>query len=76
MVPRRLPTQIDEQICEGLHTVIDSARISTFFDNLANSFEIEHAYAATYSETAVDAKRECEADARTETLTLAINDEE
>ncbi len=58
---RKLTIHIDEQVYEGLHTVIGRGRISQFIESLVRPHVVDAAIEAGYRAMASDAGREAEA---------------
>jgi len=58
---KKLTITIDEQVYEGLHTVIGRGRISRFIEDLVRPHVIHQELEAAYREMAQDEEREAEA---------------
>jgi len=58
---KKLTITIDEQVYEGLHTVIGRGRISRFIEDLVRPYVIHPELEAAYREMAQDEEREAEA---------------
>lgn len=58
---KKLTITIDEQVYEGLHTVIGRRRISRFIEDLVRPHVLSQDLEAAYSEMARDEEREAEA---------------
>lgn len=58
---RKLTITIDEQVYEGLHSVIGRGRISQFIEDLARPHVVEQDLEAAYRQMARDEEREAEA---------------
>jgi predicted CopG family antitoxin len=58
---KKLTITIDEQVYEGLHTVIGRGRISRFIEDLVRPHVIHQELEAAYKEMAQDEEREAEA---------------
>jgi predicted CopG family antitoxin len=58
---KKLTITIDEQVYEGLHTLIGRRRISRFIEDLVRPYVIDQDLEAAYQEMARDAEREAEA---------------
>jgi predicted CopG family antitoxin len=58
---KKLTITIDEQVYEGLHTVIGPRRISQFIEDLVRPHVVGHDLEAAYRQMAADEAREAEA---------------
>jgi len=58
---RKLTITLDEQVYEGLHTVVGRRRISRFIEDLVRPHVLEQDLDAAYEQMAQDAEREEEA---------------
>jgi predicted CopG family antitoxin len=58
---RKLTITLDEQVYEGLHTVVGRRRISHFIEDLVRPHVIAQDLEAAYEQMAQDAEREAEA---------------
>ena len=58
---RKLTITLDEQVYEGLHTVVGRRRISHFIEELVRPHVLEQALDRAYEQMAQDAEREAEA---------------
>ena len=58
---KKLTITIDEQVYEGLHTVVGRRRISHFIEELVRPYVVGHEIEAGYQAMAQDADREAEA---------------
>jgi predicted CopG family antitoxin len=58
---KKLTITIDEQVYEGLHTVIGRGHISRFIEDLVRPHVIHQELEAAYREMAQDEEREAEA---------------
>ena len=58
---RKLTITLDEQVYEGLHTVVGRHRISRFIEDLVRPHVLEQDLEAAYEQMARDAEREAEA---------------
>ncbi len=58
---KKLTITVDEQVYNGLHSVIGSRKISQFIESLVRPHVIKHSLEAAYCEMAQDEAREVEA---------------
>jgi predicted CopG family antitoxin len=58
---RKLTITLDEQVYEGLHTVVGRRRISHFIEDLVRPHVVAQDLEAAYEQMAQDAEREAEA---------------
>lgn len=58
---KKLTITIDEQVYEGLHTVIGPRRISRFIEDLVRPYVMYQELEAAYRQMAQDEEREAEA---------------
>jgi predicted CopG family antitoxin len=58
---KKLTITIDEEVYEGLHSVIGRGRISQFIEDLARPFVVNHDLDDAYRQMAQDEEREAEA---------------
>ena len=58
---RKLTITLDEQVYEGLHTVVGRRRISHFIEELVRPHVLEQDLDSAYEQMAQDAEREAEA---------------
>lgn len=58
---KKLTITIDEQVYEGLHSVVGRRRISHFIEDLVRPYVLGHEIEAGYRAMAQDADREVEA---------------
>ena len=58
---KKLTITIDEQVYQGLHTVIGRRRISRFIEDLARPYVINRELEAAYRRMAKDEEREVKA---------------
>ena len=72
---KKLTITIDEQVYEGLHSVIGPRRISRFIEDLVRPYVIRPALEAAYQEMARDEEREAEALAWAEATIGDVADE-
>jgi len=60
-VRKKLAITIDEQVYEGLHSVIGRGRIGQFIEDLARPFVVNQDLEVAYRQMAQDEEREAEA---------------
>jgi predicted CopG family antitoxin len=72
---RKLTITLDEQIYEGLHTVIGRRRISAFIESLLRPHVLNRDLEAGYQQMAQDEEREAEALEWTEATIGDVSDE-
>jgi len=72
---KKLTITIDEQVYEGLHTVIGRGRISRFIEDLVRPHVIHQELEAAYREMAQDEEREAEALEWAEATVRDVSDE-
>ncbi len=58
---KKLTITVDEQVYDGLHSVIGRRKISQFIESLVRPQVIKHSLEAAYREMASDEAREIEA---------------
>ena len=58
---KKLTITVDEQVYNGLHSVVGSRKISQFIESLVRPHVIKHSLEAAYREMALDEAREAEA---------------
>jgi len=58
---RKLTITLDEQVYEGLHTVVGRGRIGHFIEDLVRPHVLEQDLEAAYEQIAQEAEREAEA---------------
>ncbi len=71
---KKLTITIDEQVYEGLHTVIGRRRISQFIEDLVRPHVIDQELEAAYAQMAQDEERESEALEWAEATVGDVND--
>jgi hypothetical protein len=74
-VQKKLTITIDEQVYEGLHTVIGRRKISRFIEDLVRPYVVGKDLEAAYREMAADEAREAEALAWAEATIGDVSDE-
>ncbi len=72
---RKLTITVDNEVYDGLQSVIGPRRISRFLNDLARPHVVGRDLAAGYAAMAADAAREAEADAWSEGLVLELGNE-
>ena len=72
---RKLTITLDEQVYQGLHTVIGRRRISQFIESIVRLHVLEQGLAAAYQQMAADEAREKEALEWVETTIGDVADE-
>ena len=72
---KKLTITIDEQVYEGLHTVIGPRKISQFIETLVRPHVVQPNWEAAYAQMAGDARREEEALERIEGVMGEVNNE-
>ena len=72
---RKLTVTIDEQVYEGLHTVIGPRRISRFIEDMVRPHVLYHDLETAYQDMAQDEAHEAEALAWAEATIGDISDE-
>jgi len=72
---RKLTITLDEQVYQGLHTVIGRRRISQFIESIVRLHVLEQGLAAAYQQMAADEAREKEALEWAETTIRDVADE-
>ena len=72
---RKLTITLDEQVYQGLHTVIGRRRISQFIESIVRPHVLEQGLAAAYQQMAADEEREKEALEWAETTIGDVADE-
>ncbi len=58
---KKLTITVDEQVYDGLHSVIGRRKISQFIESLVRPHVVKHSLEAAYREMALDEARETEA---------------
>lgn len=58
---KKLTITVDEQVYDGLHSVIGQGNISEFIESLVRPHVVKHSLDAAYREIASDEAREVEA---------------
>jgi predicted CopG family antitoxin len=74
-MPKKLTITVDDDVYEGLHSVVGRRRISRFLNELARPHVISREVVEGYRAMAADEKREREALEWVENLTGDIADE-
>jgi predicted CopG family antitoxin len=72
---KKLTITIDEQVYEGLHTIIGPRRISRFIEDLVRPHVMFPDLEAAYQQMAEDEKREAEALEWAEAMVGDVSDE-
>jgi predicted CopG family antitoxin len=72
---RKLTITLDEQVYQGLHTVIGRRRISQFIESIVRPHVVKQELAAAYQQMAADEAREREALEWAETTLGDVADE-
>ena len=72
---RKLTITLDEEVYEGLHTVLGRRRISRFIEALVRSHVVRRDLEAAYREMAEDEEREAEALEWAEATVRDVGDE-
>ena len=72
---KKLTLTIDEEVYEGLISVIGHGNISRFIENLVRPHVLKKEISAAYRDMAADTKRESEADEWSESTFRDITDE-
>jgi predicted CopG family antitoxin len=72
---KKLTITIDEQVYQGLHTVIGPRRISRFIEELVRPYVLFPDLEAAYAQMAEDEEREAEALAWAEATVEDVTDE-
>jgi predicted CopG family antitoxin len=72
---KKLTITIDEEVYEGLHSVIGRGRISQFIEDLARPFVVNHDLDDAYRQMAQDEEREAEALEWADATIGAVDDE-
>lgn len=58
---KKLTITVDEQVYDGLHSVIGQGKISRFIESLVRPHVVKNGLEAAYQEMAADEQREAEA---------------
>ena len=58
---KKLTITVDEQVYEGLHSVVGRRRISQFIESLVRPHVVKHSLESAYRKMALDEAREREA---------------
>jgi predicted CopG family antitoxin len=73
---KKLTITIDEEVYEGLHSVVGRGRISRFLEDLARPHVVTRDLDAAYAEMAADSVRENDAEVWGESLIEDLDDDE